>query len=572
MPILPRGQVEVEAQAGSSLLGILSAVLAAVREASGYPDVLARICQALTRTVPCDRATVYVWSRRRRQFLPAADHGTPAEVVGDFIRRGWGPRAFPGEEELRAGRGVVAVRGEASGALAETLELARLHALVVVPLGFGGGSEGSLACGLHQPPEFTAAQVAMLEEVATNVAVLIQNSRLQAEARRLAERRAELATWSAELLAAPDPRAMAAVLRDLSRRLFRASRAGLLVAEDGYLVPHSLEAPPADGAIRIPVASGTLVSETLRTGRIIVANRFRDSPYAAARPRSGERPAAVLCAPLADAEGAIGVLAVVDDANPYRFGPSDEEDARLLAAIATVALRKGFLVDELTRASAAKSEFLANVSHDLRTPLNVIIGYAQLIAEETFGPVSAEQADTLGRILRTATSQVGLINDLLDLARIEQGKLACEIRPVAVASLVPSLRETMDVLLRDRPVRFEVEVEPDAVVATDGERLRQVLVNLLANAAKFTQAGCVRLAAARLGEAVWVSVRDTGPGMDPDLGARALEPFVRGAQGPAGSGLGLAIVSRLLALLGGRLSIDSVPGRGTDVQVRLPAA
>ncbi|HJQ82652.1 MAG TPA: ATP-binding protein [Candidatus Binatia bacterium] len=556
----------------SDLLGVLSAVLAAVRASTVYPDVLARICEALTRSVPCDRATVYAWSRRRKLYLPAADHGTPAEVVGDFIRRGWAPGTFPGEAELRAGRCVIATRDQADGLLAETLELARLHALVVLPLGGDDGAEGSLACGWHEPPGFTPRQVAVLEEVAPNIAVLIQNARLQSEARRLAARRADLATWTATLIAPADPTEMAARLRDASCHLFRATHAGLLLVDGDTLVARRTMGPSTGETVRVPLAGDSLVGESLRTGRVLLVNQFQKSPYADAAFAMGRRPKAALMAPLIDPEGPIGVLAVVDYENSYRFGPNDEEDARLLAAIATVALRKGGLVHALTRASAAKSDFLANVSHDLRTPLNVIIGYAQLLAEGTFGPIADEQRDALERILRTATGQVGLINDLLDLARIEQGKLACELRPVAVASLVPSLRETMEILLRDRPVRFEVAVAPDAVASTDAERLRQVLVNLLANAAKFTQAGAVRLLAAREGEAVRVSVQDTGPGMDPALGARALEPFVRGADGPTGSGLGLAIVSRLLPLLGGRLAIESAPGRGTDVQVRLPAA
>jgi len=152
-------------------------------------------------------------------------------------------------------------------------------------------------------------------------------------------------------------------------------------------------------------------------------------------------------------------------------------------------------------------------------------------------------------------------------------EVAAEVVAVeADRSLVPALRETMEMLLRDRPVRFEVAVAPDAVVATDPERLRQVLVNLLANAAKFTHEGCVRLVAARVDQHVCLSVEDTGPGMDPALGPDALEPFVRGAHESTGSGLGLAIVARLLPLLGGRLSIDSEPGWGTQVRVRLPAA
>src|SRR4029077_12514931 len=114
--------------------------------------------------------------------------------------------------------------------------------------------------------------------------------------------------------------------------------------------------------------------------------------------------------------------------------------------------------------------------------------------------------------------QLVLISDLLDLARIEQGKLACAVRPVELATLVPSLRETMEMLLRNRPVEFRVAVAADAIASTDAERLRQVLVNLLTNAARFTNEGCVSLAAVREGDAICVSVEDTGPGMDPSLG------------------------------------------------------
>jgi signal transduction histidine kinase len=256
--------------------------------------------------------------------------------------------------------------------------------------------------------------------------------------------------------------------------------------------------------------------------------------------------------------------------HPHRFGPTDEEDARILATIATAAIRKAVLIEQLTRANRAKNDFLASVSHDLRTPLNIITGYAQLLHEETFGPIVREQRDALERILRTTGDQLALINDLLDLARIEQGKLACTPRPVAIASFVPSLGHMMDVLLHTRPVAFETDVPPDVVAHADPERVRQILVNLLTNAAKFTQAGCVRLVAALDGDAVRVSVEDTGAGIAPELRDRVLEPFVHGAGEGAGSGLGLAIVARLLSVMHGSIDIASEPGRGTRVDVRLP--
>jgi signal transduction histidine kinase len=559
-----------DAPSGTRTLRVLWAVLGAVRQAAGYPDVLFRICEALTRTVPCDRTTIYVWSARRRLFLPVADHGTPSEVAQAFMARGFAAGAFPFEAELRAGRAVSAVRGDGTGPLDPLLRTARLHALAVVPLAFHGGAEGSLSCGLDRPPGFTREQRLLLESLAPHIAVLIQNSRLEARAGRLAARRARLAVWAAEVLGAADLDRMAARLCEASRTLFGATLSRLLLLENGALVGRSLAGHTPSPPFRLPLDAVSPATDALRTGQVLVLNQFQQTHYAPLMRRF--RPAAVLAAPLEDAAGPVGVLTVADLEEPFRFGPTDEADARLLAAIATVALRKGLLVEALTRANAAKSEFLASVSHDLRTPLNVIMGYAQLLAEETFGPVSAEQADALGRVLRTAGNQLALIDDLLDLARIEQGKLGCELRAVAVADVVPALSELMEALLRARPVRFEAAVADDAVAWTDPERLRQVLCNLLTNAAKFTDEGFVRLHAGRDGGTVVIRIADTGVGMEPHLRERALEPFVHGEGRAAGSGLGLAIVARVLPALRGTLALDSTPGAGTTVEVRLPAA
>jgi signal transduction histidine kinase len=121
-------------------------------------------------------------------------------------------------------------------------------------------------------------------------------------------------------------------------------------------------------------------------------------------------------------------------------------------------------------------------------------------------------------------------------------------------------------------VRFEAAVPEDVVARADPERVRQVLVNLLTNAAKFTNEGCVRLVAALEGEGVCISVEDTGPGIEPELRDRVLEPFARGSSPQAGSGLGLAIVARLIQVMQGTIAIDSAPGAGTRIAVRLPAA
>jgi signal transduction histidine kinase len=552
---------------------VLGAVLEAVGDAAGYPDVLQRICVALASAVPCDRVTIYTASRRTRSYLPRADHGTPSHVVERFVRRGFAPWSFAEASELAVGRVFSVSRETASPEMRAILTDAELAAITMVPLLFNGEAEGTISCGLGSVASFRSEQIAALQHVASHVAILVRNARLESETARLAKRRTAVAAWSAQVLAATDVLDIAERLAQMARDVFRSSGAWVLMIEGDDVVGRRASEPNrGTEEVRIPLASSSASADAIRSGGVLVVNDFAKSRYMAGEVAQRFRPASVLVAPLADESGSLGAVMVHDLEHPKRFGPTDEEDARLLAAIATAALRKVLLVEALTRANQAKSEFLASVSHDLRTPLNIITGYAQLLQEETFGPLVPEQSDVLGRLLRTASDQLALINDLLDLARIEQGKLACTTEPMALATLVPSLVDMMHALLRGRPVRFETEV-PDGIVArADPERVRQVLVNLLTNAAKFTNEGCVRLAAALDADGVRLSVEDTGCGIEPDVRDRALEPFVRGSSEQAGTGLGLAIVARLVALMRGAVAIDSTPGRGTRIDVRLPRA
>jgi signal transduction histidine kinase len=552
---------------------VLGAVLDAVGDAAGYPDVLQRICVALSSAVPCDRVTIYTASRRTRSYLPRADHGTPAHVVERFVGRGFAPWSFSEASELAAGRVFSVSRATASPEMRAILTDAELAAIIMVPLIFNGEAEGNISCGLGRLAAFTAEQIAALQHVASHVAILVRNARLESETARLAKRRTAVAAWAAQVLGATDVLDIAEHLAQMARDVFRSSGAWVLMIEGDDVVGRRASAPDRGAEeIRIPLTATSASTDAIRSGRVLVVNDFAKSPYMASAVAQRFRPASVLVAPLADESGSLGAVMVHDLGHPQRFRPTDEEDARLLAAIATAALRKVLLVEALTRANQAKSEFLASVSHDLRTPLNIITGYGQLLQEETFGPMSPEQSDVLARLLRTASDQLALINDLLDLARIEQGKLACTAEPMVIAHLVPSLAEMMQALLRGRPVRFEAAV-PDGVVASaDPERLRQVLVNLLTNAAKFTNEGCVRLVAALDADGVRVSVEDTGCGIESAVRDRVLEPFVRGSASQAGSGLGLAIVARLVDLMRGVLAIESAPGEGTRVDVRLPRA
>jgi signal transduction histidine kinase len=234
------------------------------------------------------------------------------------------------------------------------------------------------------------------------------------------------------------------------------------------------------------------------------------------------------------------------------------------------------LYGELEAASRHKSEFLASMSHELRTPLNAIIGFSQVLRERMFGDVNAKQEEYLDDILVSAYHLLSLINDVLDLSKVEAGQIELDIAPF-------SLRETLEsgvVMVRERASDEGVRVELSAESAIDpvegdARRVRQVVFNLLANAVKFTpEGGAVDVSACRLNGEVRVSVSDTGPGIAPEDRERIFEEFQQtdvGLDVGEGTGLGLALSKRLVELHGGRIWVDSEVGAGSTFVFTLPA-
>jgi signal transduction histidine kinase len=233
------------------------------------------------------------------------------------------------------------------------------------------------------------------------------------------------------------------------------------------------------------------------------------------------------------------------------------------------------LYKELETASRHKSEFLANMSHELRTPLNAIIGFSQVLRERMFGEVNEKQAEYLDDILSSGNHLLSLINDVLDLSKVEAGQVELEVAPF-------SLRDALEsgvVMVRERATRDGVQValssDPQVdVVEGDERRIRQVIFNLLSNAVKFTPAGGrVDVASAGRDGEVRVSVVDTGPGIAPEDLERVFEEFQQTELGAArreGTGLGLALSRRLIDLHGGRIWAQSEVGKGSTFVFTLP--
>ncbi|HEY0493144.1 MAG TPA: GAF domain-containing sensor histidine kinase [Candidatus Dormibacteraeota bacterium] len=251
------------------------------------------------------------------------------------------------------------------------------------------------------------------------------------------------------------------------------------------------------------------------------------------------------------------------------------QEARLFHLATEQTARLGAVNAELHRANQHKSEFLANMSHELRTPLNSILGFSQLLLEGDGGGLAAEQRQDVEIISQNGQHLLSLINDLLDISKLEAGKAQLHRGEVDMASLVSECVDSVGSLAKTKHLELTSSVSSEVgTIYADGPKLKQVLVNLLGNAIKFTEAGGVRVVVERQGTDLKLSVRDTGIGVPSEDLERIFESFQQGNSGMSGkyqgTGLGLAISRRLVEMHGGRIWVKSVPGQGSTFSFTIP--
>jgi signal transduction histidine kinase len=226
-------------------------------------------------------------------------------------------------------------------------------------------------------------------------------------------------------------------------------------------------------------------------------------------------------------------------------------------------------------ANRVKSDFLAVMSHELRTPLNAIIGYAEIIRHELCGPVTDDQQAKLQRMRKSADELLRLINQVLDLERISAGKEQIVLETAEVGDLLRAAAADVEPLAGERGLTLTiVPPDPPIIVMTDVGKLSQIVLNLMSNAVKYTEHGEVRVSVDQVNGSLRIVVQDTGIGIRPEHHENIFEPFWQADQRltrrVGGTGLGLTIVQRLTRMLGGEISFESTPGKGTTFIVRLP--
>jgi len=326
---------------------------------------------------------------------------------------------------------------------------------------------------------------------------------------------------------------------------------------------------------------------------------YPESPFQEAITKMGVR--SVVAVPLKARDTVIGVLTVTSRAL-HKFHEEDQQLLSALADQAAIAIENAKLYEQvrqyaealeskvavrtrelqevnrqLETASRHKSAFLANMSHELRTPLNSIIGFSEVLLDEALGALPPEeQREFLGNILSSGRHLLTLINDILDLSKVEAGRMELYPKAFAVAEVISGVLQTIKPLAARKEIGVEEAIEPGLpIVVADPGKVKQILYNLLSNAVKFTpEQGRIGVRAARRHEEVWFVVWDTGIGITPEDLGRIFEEFQQvettAARQYEGTGLGLTLAQKFVELHGGRIWVESAPGQGSTFTFTLP--
>jgi signal transduction histidine kinase len=417
---------------------------------------------------------------------------------------------------------------------------------------------------------------------------------------------------AATLLSSGELSVLLQEISDAAVDLLQAEGGGVaLVVEEGrFLKIHAATGTLAEARGRLVPADQSLVGVVVGSGAPLLSNDMHGDPRSYKMPGMEITLRTVAIVPLRSAGLVIGTVSVYNRRDGRPFGDHDLQLLQTLGDQVVVGLDRASVLEEsrrneralaaknteLRRATQLKSEFLANMSHELRTPLNAIIGFSDLILTEGAGEVNPQQREFLEAVLRNGRHLLELINGVLDLSKIEAGRMSLSLAPIDLREAITgAVTDTASLRSAKRQeVWLELDDRPLNVVA-DGVRVRQVLFNLLSNASKFTgEGGTIILSALstrapmappadRAGDerklvtkdVVWVSVADTGIGIAPDEIPKLFQEFSQldssASRQAQGTGLGLALSKKLVELHGGTIGAESLPGRGSTFWFILPA-
>jgi signal transduction histidine kinase len=510
---------------------------------------------------------------------------------------------FGTPEGLRVGRGSVRGRAVMEGKTIHVHDLAAeqddeypestakqagIRTYLATPLLREGRPIGTISIRRMEPRPFSGSQVELLKTFADQAVIAIENVRLFRGLQRSIEELRALGAISQAVSSTLD---LQQVLSTIVVRAVQLSgtEGGTIYEFDASTqvfeprANHGLSPALIEGLRGARITLGdTIVGRASGQREAVQIPDLRDEPYYRTRDlleRAGFR--ALLAVPLLREDAVIGAL-VVRRKEPGRFPRETVDLLQTFASQSVVAIENARLFREveakgreLEAASRHKSEFLANMSHELRTPLNAIVGFSEVLLERMFGELNDKQDEYLRDILSSGQHLLSLINDILDLSKVEAGRM--ELEPGTFS--LPEALENGLTMLKERAVRhgilLSLEVEPDiGLVEADERKVKQVIFNLLSNAVKFTpDEGRVEVRVQRVDSGILIAVADTGIGIAPgDLG-HVFDEFRQVGQPSAkaeGTGLGLALSKRFVELHCGRIWVESEVGAGSTFSFTLP--
>jgi signal transduction histidine kinase len=530
-------------------------------------------------------------------FYYATDYNFPADWL-EFVRN----------RPLKAGRGSVVGRTLLEGKITQVADVLSdpdytyreqqqkggYRTFLAVPLLREGQPIGVLGLGRKRVDPFTDKQIELLATFADQAVIAIENVRLfdevQTRTRELSQSVGELRALGEVSQAINSTLDVETVLTTIVVKAVQLSgtEAGAIYTFDESRQEFRLRATHGMDEVMIAAIQdrGIRVGEAVigkaaaERSPIQIADTLKDASLVLDITRqAGFR--ALLAVPLLRSDQIIGAL-IVRRKEPGKFPEHTVKLLQTFADQSVLTIQNARLFREiedksrqLEEASQHKSQFLANMSHELRTPLNAILGYTELMADGAYGEPSEKMLGILKRLEANGRHLLGLINDVLDLSKIEAGQLVLELSDYSVQDIAQTVRSTLEPLAADKKLAFRLEMDTELPPGRgDGRRLTQVLINLVGNAIKFTDTGEVVIKAEANNGSFYVSVRDTGPGISATDQAKLFQEFQQAdnaiTRKKGGTGLGLAISKRIIEMHGGKIWVESQPGQGSIFSFTLP--
>jgi signal transduction histidine kinase/HAMP domain-containing protein len=583
-------------------LQALGEVGQAVSGSLDIQSVLTSIVSHAVELSKADAGTIYEFDEATQAFVPRANYGMAEELIEalrqSHIRVGEG--AVGQMARTRAAFQIGDLEREPHYALRFLIE-AGYRALLAVPLLREDRVIGGLVVRRKVAGTFPKPIVDLLQTFATQSVIAIQNARLFREIDEKSRALEELSRNQEQLArlstALQEPLSLSEQLTrvlDAARQVVGLDHLYIWTpspAADGLMV--SAGAGLSDGdwrdlvGVTIPLGEAGALAAVYRDGEPLLFSEAHPLPekYRLRLPYSGIaalRLKAFLVSPMIARGRTVGVLSADNRVSRAPIAAHTVDLLHSFAAQAAVAVENARLFQEIQEksqqlevASKHKSQFLANMSHELRTPMNAVLGYTDLILDNIFGDVPEAIRDTLERVKANGHHLLGLINDVLDLSKIEAGQLTLSLGDYSMGEVVHAVISALDSLAAEKRLALKATVLADLPPGRgDERRITQVLLNLAGNAIKFTDEGEVSIEARISDGAFVVSVSDTGPGISEADQQTIFEEFQQAdsssTRKKGGTGLGLSISRRIVELHGGRLWVKSTPGQGSTFSFTLP--